>query len=146
MVPRVSSYEPHCCHTKIHYFQGETTQTMRPSIDGTEFGNITISGEQYEHDVVVRLSGKVKNAEEEVVEGEIRNVAQGFTRKSATHIRSGGKMNPRVGAERLHRALRRGRRVSPEEWMLGPAASYSQAIMWLFSLVGFIILLPFLYI
>ena len=33
---------------------------MRPSIDGTEFGNITISGELYEHDVVIRLSGKVK--------------------------------------------------------------------------------------
>jgi len=33
---------------------------MRPSIDGTEFGSITISGELYEHDVVIRLSGKVK--------------------------------------------------------------------------------------
>jgi hypothetical protein len=33
---------------------------MKPSIDGTEFGSITISGEIYEHDVVIRLSGKVK--------------------------------------------------------------------------------------
>ena len=33
---------------------------MRPSIDGTEFGSITISGELYEHDVVIRLGGKVK--------------------------------------------------------------------------------------
>ena len=33
---------------------------MKPSIDGTEFGSITISGELYEHDVVIRLSGKVK--------------------------------------------------------------------------------------
>ena len=33
---------------------------MRPSIEGTEFGSITISGELYEHDVVIRLSGKVK--------------------------------------------------------------------------------------
>ena len=33
---------------------------MRPSIDGTEFGSITISGELYEHDVVIRLSGNVK--------------------------------------------------------------------------------------
>ena len=33
---------------------------MRPSIDRTEFGSITISGELYEHDVVIRLSGKVK--------------------------------------------------------------------------------------
>ena len=33
---------------------------MRPSINRTEFGSITISGELYEHDVVIRLSGKVK--------------------------------------------------------------------------------------
>lgn len=33
---------------------------MRPSIDGTEFGSITIAGERYEHDIVIRLSGKVK--------------------------------------------------------------------------------------
>ena len=33
---------------------------MKPSIDGTVFGRITISGELYEHDVVIRLSGQVK--------------------------------------------------------------------------------------
>ena len=33
---------------------------MKPSIDGTEFGSITISGELYEHDVLIRLSGKVE--------------------------------------------------------------------------------------
>jgi hypothetical protein len=29
-------------------------------IDGTEFGSITIDGETYPHDVLVRLSGKVR--------------------------------------------------------------------------------------
>ncbi len=33
---------------------------MRPAIEGTEFGSITISGERYDHDVVIRLSGEVK--------------------------------------------------------------------------------------
>ena len=33
---------------------------MKPSIADTEFGSITISGELYEHDVVIRLSRKVK--------------------------------------------------------------------------------------
>lgn len=33
---------------------------MKLSINGTRFGSITISGEPYEHDVVIRLSGKVK--------------------------------------------------------------------------------------
>lgn len=33
---------------------------MKPSIDRTEFGSITISRKLYEHDVVIRLNGKVK--------------------------------------------------------------------------------------
>ena len=31
-----------------------------PTIDGTEFGSITISGELIEHDVVIRLDAQVK--------------------------------------------------------------------------------------
>ena len=33
---------------------------MKPKIDSTSFGSITIDGEKYEHDVIIRLSGKVK--------------------------------------------------------------------------------------
>jgi len=33
---------------------------MKPEIDGTDFGSITIEGKRYEHDVVIRLNGKVK--------------------------------------------------------------------------------------
>ena len=33
---------------------------MKPHINGTEFGSITVDGEVYDHDIVVRLSGKVK--------------------------------------------------------------------------------------
>jgi hypothetical protein len=33
---------------------------MKPKIDETRFGSITIAGERYEHDVVIRLSGKVE--------------------------------------------------------------------------------------
>lgn len=32
---------------------------MKPKIDGTEFGSITIDGDRIEHDVVIRLSGEV---------------------------------------------------------------------------------------
>lgn len=32
---------------------------MKPKIDGTEFGAITIAGERIGHDVLIRLSGKV---------------------------------------------------------------------------------------
>lgn len=33
---------------------------MKPEINGTEFGRITIAGELYDHDVIIRLDGKVK--------------------------------------------------------------------------------------
>jgi hypothetical protein len=33
---------------------------MRPRIDGTEFGSITIEGDVLEYDVIIRLNGKVK--------------------------------------------------------------------------------------
>lgn len=32
---------------------------MKPKIDGTEFGSITIDGDRIEHDVLIRLSGAV---------------------------------------------------------------------------------------
>ena len=33
---------------------------MKPGIDGTKFGSITIAGERFEHDVLIRLDGEVK--------------------------------------------------------------------------------------
>ena len=33
---------------------------MKPHIDGTEFGSITVGGDTYDHDIVIRLSGNVK--------------------------------------------------------------------------------------
>jgi|SRR3990172_4257646 len=33
---------------------------MEPRVDETRFGSITIDGEMFEHDVIVRLDGKVK--------------------------------------------------------------------------------------
>jgi hypothetical protein len=33
---------------------------MRPKIDDTWFGGITVEGARYEHDIVIRLSGKVR--------------------------------------------------------------------------------------
>ena len=33
---------------------------MRPKIDDTWFGSITVEGERYEYDIVIRLSGKVR--------------------------------------------------------------------------------------
>ena len=32
---------------------------MKPMIEKTKFGSITINGEKYDHDVIIRLNGKV---------------------------------------------------------------------------------------
>lgn len=41
-------------------FDSEGMVPVKPRIDGMEFGWIRIDGEKYEHDVVIRLDGKVK--------------------------------------------------------------------------------------
>jgi hypothetical protein len=33
---------------------------MKPKVDGTAFGSITIAHEEYDHDVIIRLSGEVE--------------------------------------------------------------------------------------
>jgi hypothetical protein len=54
---------------------------MRPSIDGTEFGSITIAGEVYEHDVVIRLSGNVKKRKKKLSKAKY-GTSHGVTRRS----------------------------------------------------------------
>ena len=38
-------------------------------IDATEFGSITVDGKTYEHDVIIRLSGKVEKRRKRLFEG-----------------------------------------------------------------------------
>ena len=33
---------------------------MEPKIDGTQFGSVTIDGEAFTHDVIIRLGGRVE--------------------------------------------------------------------------------------
>jgi len=39
---------------------------MRPHVDRTEFGWLEIEGERYEHDVLIRLDGKVKRRKKQL--------------------------------------------------------------------------------
>ena len=43
---------------------------MQPTIQGTEFGSITVDGEVYDHDLVIRLSGKVKKRKKKLSKRE----------------------------------------------------------------------------
>jgi hypothetical protein len=66
---------------------------MRPSIDGTEFGSITISGELYERDVVIRLSGKVKKRKKKLSKAKY-GTSHKVSLEEAEHVFE-------VGAKRL---------------------------------------------
>jgi hypothetical protein len=39
---------------------------MKPKIEATKFGSITIAGKVFEHDVIIRLDGKVKKREKKL--------------------------------------------------------------------------------
>ena len=39
---------------------------MKPHIQGTKFGKITVEDEVYEHDIVIRLGGKVKKRQKKL--------------------------------------------------------------------------------
>ncbi|NWG87409.1 MAG: hypothetical protein HXY26_07880 [Hydrogenophilaceae bacterium] len=39
---------------------------MKPKIDGTEFGSITIEGETFDHDVLIRPDGAVKKRKKQL--------------------------------------------------------------------------------
>ena len=66
---------------------------MRPSIDGTEFGSITISGKLYEHDVVIRLGGKVKKRKKKLSKAKY-GTSHKISLEEAEHVFE-------VGAKRL---------------------------------------------
>jgi len=40
---------------------------VQPQIQGTEFGSITVDEEELDHDIVIRLSGKVKKRKKKLV-------------------------------------------------------------------------------
>lgn len=55
---------------------------MLPRIDGTVFGSITINGEQFKHDVMIRLSGKVKKRKKKL--SKVRDPETGVLGSSHT--------------------------------------------------------------
>jgi hypothetical protein len=69
---------------------------MKPSIDGTEFGSITISGELYEHDVVIRLSGNVKKRKKKLSKAKY-GTSHKVSLEEAKHIFEAGAKRLLVG-------------------------------------------------
>lgn len=66
---------------------------MKPQIDGTEFGSITIAGSEIEHDVLIRLSGEIKKRKKKLSKA-VFGTSHTLSREEAEYIFE-------KGAERL---------------------------------------------
>ena len=58
---------------------------MKPKIDSTKFGSITIDGEIYDHDVIIRLSGKVKKRKKKLSK-MVYGTSHTISREEAEHV------------------------------------------------------------
>jgi hypothetical protein len=66
---------------------------MKPNIDRTKFGSITIDGEVFEWDVIIRLNGKVKKRKKKLSKA-VYGTSHTISREEAEHVYE-------AGAERL---------------------------------------------
>ncbi len=56
--PLRQKYKNYCT---IFYISSTYQGFMKPKIDKTKFGSITIAGEKYTHDIIIHLNGKIEN-------------------------------------------------------------------------------------
>ena len=69
---------------------------MKPHIDGTEFGSITVDGEAFDHDIVIRLSGNVKKRKKKLSK-ERYGTSHTVSVEEAEHIYDDGATQVIVG-------------------------------------------------
>lgn len=62
---------------------------MKPEIQTTKFGSITVGGDEYEHDVVIRLGGKVKKRKKKLSKQRYGS-SHMLSLDEAKHILDGG--------------------------------------------------------
>lgn len=70
---------------------------MKPRIDGTQFGSITIGGETFAHDVLIRLSGKVKKRKKGLSKA-VYGTSHVVSREEAKHVYEEGAQRLIVGS------------------------------------------------
>lgn len=69
---------------------------MKPRIEGTAFGSITIGGHQYHHDVIIRLNGKVKKRKKKL--SKASGTSHQLSLDEAVHIYEEGAKQLIVGS------------------------------------------------
>jgi hypothetical protein len=70
---------------------------MKPQIDRTRFGSITIDGEVYERDVIIRLNGKVKKRKKKLSKA-VYGTSHTISLDEAKHVREKGAERIIIGA------------------------------------------------
>jgi hypothetical protein len=70
---------------------------MKPKIDGTTFGSITIDGSTFDHDVVLRLGGKVKKRKKKLSK-RVYGTSHTISLDEAKHVYEDGAERLIVGA------------------------------------------------
>lgn len=58
---------------------------MKPSVNGTSFGSITVDGQTYDHDIVIRPKGTVKKRKKKLSK-EVTGSSHMVSREEAEHI------------------------------------------------------------
>ena len=85
---------------------------MKPKIDKTKFGSITIAGEKYEHDVIIRLNGKVEKRKKKLSK-ELYGTSHIISLAEAEYVYEDGAMSLIVGTGQSGMA-----KLSPEAAVL----------------------------
>ncbi len=70
---------------------------MKPKIDNTSFGYITIDGKTYEHDILIRLNGEVEKRKKKLSK-KYYDTSHIISIEEAKHIYEDGAKNLLVGA------------------------------------------------
>ncbi len=70
---------------------------MKPKIQSTAFGSITIDGEEYPHDVLIRLDGKVQKRKKKLSK-EVYGTSHILSLAEAKHIYEEGVATLLIGA------------------------------------------------
>jgi hypothetical protein len=70
---------------------------MQPRIDGTRFGSVTIDGQVYEHDVIIRLGGAVEKRKKKLSKA-VHGTSHIISSAEAKHVHQNGATLLLIGA------------------------------------------------
>ncbi|MFN2291564.1 MAG: Mth938-like domain-containing protein [Anaerolineae bacterium] len=75
---------------------------MRPKIDRTRFGSITVEGQDYDRDVIIRLDGQVKKRKKKLSKA-LYGTSHVISRDEAKHVYQAGTERLIIGAGQFGR-------------------------------------------